>query len=440
MRLEHSLRLNSVVTSGHRAWSPTRLFARGQSGAFFTARHGLFLDVAGTEPAQMPGQAIALMRDLSGNGNHATQPNPSQRPVLGRHPSRGAVNIYPANTGDLLSASWASSRMSRVAASGTTSGEPAVDLTATEAHPSGAFMRGNSIALPAGTYTLSAIVHGTGWFALRPTVEASFGDGVVGWFDLEAGVTGDAAAASGSNVVTAPSSAIEAVGDGYRVSLTFTVTDAQPLTMRFYLVDGNGVLAVSPGASARLEAPQLEAGAQPTPYQRRVSQYDVAEAGQRSLWYLSLDGVDDWMQLAQPFTGGGPYAMAATRDWQTGWPGPITFGSVSGESLLNLAYGITLTADGVANRAAFPVTTGWPSVAAGQNRVDIVQVSSTSQAQAWRNNIAYPEDPDITGNITQFAGIDSLFRAASGYGVGRFYGGVMASGSPCPPAHARIQP
>ncbi|MCC5992945.1 MAG: hypothetical protein JJT99_10510 [Rhodobacteraceae bacterium] len=427
MRLDYSLRLNSAACLGSHAWTPAQLFARGQSGALFLARRGLFLDMAGTEPARTPGQPIALMRDLSANANHATQPNPAQRPILGRHPARGVANIYPANTTNLLG--WPTTRLTSVTAPESTSGEPAVDLTATEAHPSGAFMRGNLIALTPGTYTLSAIVHGTGWFAMRPTVEAHFADGVFGWFDLGAGVVGDTSAGSGSSVLTTPSAAIEPVGDGYRVALTFTVTDAQPLTMRFYLVDGNASLAVTPDASVRLEAPQLEAGAQTTPYQRRVSQYDITEAGQRSLWYLSADGVDDWMQLAQPFTGGGPFFMAAVHDWQTGWPGPITFGSVSGASLLNLAQGISLTADGSANRVSFGATTGWPSVAAGQNRVDIVQVSSGSQAQAWRNDTAYPASPDITGDITQMDGIDGLFRAGSGYGLGRFYGGVMGSSS-----------
>lgn len=427
MRLDYSLRLNSAACLGSHAWTPAQLFARGQSGALFLARRGLFLDMAGTEPARTPGQPIALMRDLSANANHATQPNPAQRPILGRHPARGVANIYPANTTNLLG--WPTTRLTSVTAPESTSGEQAVNLTATVAHASGAFLRNGLVALPSGVYTLSAHAKGNGWFVLRAGVEADFNDAAVAWFDLGAGVAGNATLTSGASVIASPSASVTPVGDGYHLALTFTVTAVAALSMRFYLVDGDASLAVTPGASARLEAPQLEAGAQATPYQRRVSQYDITEAGQRSLWYLSADGVDDWMQLAQPFTGGGPFFMAAVRDWQTGWPGPITFGSVSGASLLNLAQGISLTADGSANRVSFGATTGWPSVAAGQNRVDIVQVSSGSQAQAWRNDTAYPASPDITGDITQMDGIDGLFRAGSGYGLGRFYGGVMGSSS-----------
>lgn len=429
MRLEYSLRLNSAVTLAGRAWQPTRLFAQGQSGALFSARRGLFLDVAGTEPALAPGQPVALMRDLSGNENHATQPNLSQRPILGRHPARGLINIHPSNTANLVSGSgWASNRMSVVASTLSTSGEPAAVLTATDAHPSGAFLRGGILTKDVGTYTLSAVVQGNGWFVLRPTVEANFSDAAVAWFNLGAGEKGAVALAGGADVFSAPSSTMTPVGDGYRVSVTFTLGASVGISDRFYLVDGDNSLAVTSGASARIEAPQLEAGAVATNYQPRASQYDVTKIGQKSLWYLALDGVDDWMQLAQPFTGDGPYIMAATRDWITGWPGPLTFGSVNGASLLNLAQGISLTASGSGNRVLFGATTGWPTVAAGQNRVDIVRVESASQAQAWRNDTAYPTSPDITGDIVQLAGINTLFRAAGGYGLGRFYGGVMASG------------
>jgi len=430
MRLDYSLRLNSLVASARRAWSPARLFAQGQSGTFFSARQGLFIDLAGTQPAQTPGQAIALMRDLSGNGNHASQPDASQRPTLGRHPARGVVNIYPANTTDLQTPSWGSFRLSATAAVTSATGEPAVDLHATQSNTNGAAILGSSTAsLSAGIYTFSAYVKGSGWFALRPSLNSDFADAVTAWFNLGNGSLGSAAAAIGTNVVTAPSSSIVPIGDGYRVALTFTVTQAMPISVRLYLVDGNGDLGVSSGVAARLEAPQLEAGTAATSYQRRISEYDLTEAGQGSVWYLSADGVDDWMQLAQPFTGGGPFAMAAAREWQTGWPGPVTLGSVNGASAMSLAQGIILTADGSANQAAFNATAGWPPLASGQNRVDIVRVESPSAAQAWRNGTAYPESPVIAGNITQFSGIDSLFRAGSGYGKGRFYGGVIVDGN-----------
>ncbi|WP_143529853.1 hypothetical protein [Salibaculum halophilum] len=429
MRLDYSLHPGGAVIQRGRAWDPTQLFARGQGGVLFSARRGLFLDSAGTEPAQAPGQSVAMMRDLSGNGNHAVQGSPSQRPILGRHPERGVVNTYPANTADLSSSSWASNRLSTTPTSHTTSGEPATVLTATQAHVSGAFMRGEIHSFTAGTYTLSAIARGTGWFVMRPTVESNFADAAGAWFNLGAGSVATVALASGASIFANPLASIVPVGTGYRVSITFTVTTAAPLTMRFYLVDGDSTLEVTPGAEVQLEAPQLENGTEVTPYQRRVSQYDIIEEDQRSLWYLSVDGVDDWMQLADPITVGETYIVGAVRDWHTGWPKPITFGSGSGASVLNLANGISLTADGAGNRATFGATTGWPVLSSGQNRADVVQVSSPSHAQAWRNGTVYPANPEVTGDLTQFEGFDSMFRAGDGYGLGRFYGGIVASGN-----------
>lgn len=429
MRLDYSLRLASMVTFAGRSWSPARLFAQGASGALFSARRGLFLDDAGTQPATVPGQPVALMRDLSGNGNHAVQSSPSQRPVLARHPARGIVNVYPANTSDMVNGSgWLSFRLGRTAAGTTATGEPAAILTASENNPNGAAMMGTARSLAPGTYTLSAVAKSTGWLMLRPTVEANFADGAQAWFNLGAGTLGPVSLGNMASVFTAPVATITPAGDGQRISLTFTITAAANVTMRFYIVDGPTSLQVSTGSSARLEAPQLEAGAQASTYQRRLSRYDITEAGQRSLWYLFVDGVDDWMQLAQPFTGGGAYLMAAVRDWHTGWPGPVTFGSISGASSFNMAHGLNLAANGTSNRVEFPAVTGWPALSSGQNRVDIVRVSSASQAQAWRNNTPYPGNADILGNPLQISGMNTLFRSGTGYGLGRFYGGIMVGG------------
>jgi hypothetical protein len=429
MKLDYALSLNSVTTLGHQSWSPARLFAQGQSGAFFSAQRGLFLDTGGTQPAQTPGQPIALMRDQSGNGNHALQPSVSQRPILGRHPKRGLANIYPANTTNMPGGSgWLSFRLSQTPALVSATGQPATHLTATESNANGAALLGGAREYPAGTYTLSAVVKADGWFMLRPTVESNFADGVQAWFNLTTGTVGQVVLGSGASVMAAPSATIVPIGDSYRVTLTFTTTAAAIATMRFYLVNGPTSLQVTAGTTARVEAPQLETGNVATGYQRRVSQYDITELGQQSVWFLSADGVDDWMQLAQPFTGGGPFAIAAVRDWHTGWPAPITFGSINGASFLNLAHGINLTTDGSANRLSFGAISGWPVVPAGRNRVDIVQIFSAAQTQAWRNDIAYSEPPEIVGDVTQVNGIDTLFRAGSGYGLGRFYGGVIASG------------
>jgi hypothetical protein len=53
---------------------------------------GTFQDAAGTTPAGAGGDPVALWRDQSGAGNHATQPSPTLRPTL----ATAALNGLPA--------------------------------------------------------------------------------------------------------------------------------------------------------------------------------------------------------------------------------------------------------------------------------------------------------------------------------------------------------
>jgi len=60
------------------------LFTGGQAGIWYDPNDlsTLFQDTAGTVPVTAAGQSVALMRDKSGNGNHASQATSSKRPVL----------------------------------------------------------------------------------------------------------------------------------------------------------------------------------------------------------------------------------------------------------------------------------------------------------------------------------------------------------------------
>ena len=59
------------------------LFAGGKQGVWYdpSDKSTLFQDVAGTVPVTKDGDPVALMRDKSGNGNHATQTVSASRPV-----------------------------------------------------------------------------------------------------------------------------------------------------------------------------------------------------------------------------------------------------------------------------------------------------------------------------------------------------------------------
>ena len=64
-------------------FDPLELFKGGKQGVWYdpSDKSTLFQDVAGTVPVTKDGDPVALMRDKSGNGNHATQTTSASRPV-----------------------------------------------------------------------------------------------------------------------------------------------------------------------------------------------------------------------------------------------------------------------------------------------------------------------------------------------------------------------
>jgi hypothetical protein len=67
--------------SGPVAFDPALLFAGGEQGTFFDFQNAAarYADTGLTTPAT---SAVGAIRDLSGNGHHATQPSAGQRPVI----------------------------------------------------------------------------------------------------------------------------------------------------------------------------------------------------------------------------------------------------------------------------------------------------------------------------------------------------------------------
>lgn len=64
-------------------FDPLTLFTDGKQGVWYdpSDKSTLFQDVAGTVPVTKDGDPVALMRDKSGNGNHAVQTVSTARPV-----------------------------------------------------------------------------------------------------------------------------------------------------------------------------------------------------------------------------------------------------------------------------------------------------------------------------------------------------------------------
>lgn len=71
----------SMLSSG---FDPRSLFAEGQQGAWYDPSDftTLFKDTAGTDPVTTAGDAVALIRDKSGRGNHASQSTLASRPTI----------------------------------------------------------------------------------------------------------------------------------------------------------------------------------------------------------------------------------------------------------------------------------------------------------------------------------------------------------------------
>jgi hypothetical protein len=200
-----------------------------------------------------------------------------------RRPAGRVRNILPANTTNITDgAGWSTLRASRAAAPDSATGEPATTVTANETNANGAFLSAGSISLAAGTYTMSAPLKGAGWAMLQVVLSTDAAQQARAWFNLGSGSVGAATMAGAA--FSAVSSGIVAVGDGYRCRITFTIGSPATFLLRFYAVDGDASIAVTSGASFRIEAPQFQVGSVDTAYQRRVSAFDVTEAGVRDLF------------------------------------------------------------------------------------------------------------------------------------------------------------
>jgi hypothetical protein len=77
-------RMGASVSAGAAPWSPARLFATGEEGAWYDPSDlsTMFQDSAGTTPVTAAGQPVGLILDKSGNGHHASQSTSTARPLL----------------------------------------------------------------------------------------------------------------------------------------------------------------------------------------------------------------------------------------------------------------------------------------------------------------------------------------------------------------------
>jgi len=254
---------------GREPFSPYRLFSSGEQGAWYDPSDfsTMFQDSAGTTPVTAVEQPVGLILDKSPNGKHASQTTSASRPILARQPLSGVRNLL-TYTEDFSAVPWQTTTPGELTltygVADPLGGNTATTLTHSPGLPGNGFLRRivDSVITAGQIYTLSFWIRkrtGTGDFNVYLGPNAS---------NLISGITSDW---QRFTLVSAP-----AVLPIFRVYFqVFTENDQ---------FDFWGV--------------QLEQASSASAYQKVVSEYDVTEAGVRSVFALDFDGTDDSLETA----------------------------------------------------------------------------------------------------------------------------------------------
>ncbi|WP_190305671.1 hypothetical protein [Roseicitreum antarcticum] len=271
-------------------WQPQALGA----GVVDLSRLDLaYTDTAGTLLAQ-PGQAVAALRD--GNGAVvATQATSAARQTYGRHPASGIRNRAKRSADVGSAVAWPETNVANgitctKAGSGIdTDGLPFVLYDVVGTATAVSFF---SIVSP--DLTRSAALSGQTWtgsYLVQRVSGAAPGNAQTG---VRIDVRGE----------TAPNSETEAtfgepVAPATETLRTISRTLDNAATNQ---VRANLAIRVENGDTVdfrvKIKALQFEQGGVRSVYQAALSEFDISEAGQRSVYYLKPDGIDDWMSFA----------------------------------------------------------------------------------------------------------------------------------------------
>lgn len=283
-----------MPAGGNTVWSPASLFASGAPGAWYdpTDLTTLFQDAAGTTPVTAVEQPVGLMRDKSGNGNHATSLTTS-RPVL-----TARVNLL-TKTEQFDDAVWAKSNAT-VTANAVTAPDGKLTADSIARNSSGDTNIHNATATTVAVSTLYTssvyLKQNTARYAVVQMVGGS--SGAYYYVDLQSGVITQAVATYGASPPTSLTATVASVGNGWmRCFLSFTASSSsfelwfKPITSStgpgYELNDPIGTSIYAWGASLTT-ADQASLG-----YQRVNTATDYDTVG-FPLW-LKADGVDDYM-------------------------------------------------------------------------------------------------------------------------------------------------
>lgn len=278
---------------------PAMLFANGEQGVWFdpSDMSTMFQDAGGLTPVTAAGDIVGFIRDKSGNNNHATQPIPAKRRILGRHPASGVRNLLD-DSEDFTKDTWFKRGVFE-------SSNQLIEQSSSDANAQHLVWHANNF-FPDLPHSFSVEVK-------RGVGERHVQIGVVGqgnnvsWatFDLDTFTVGN----FGGTHVGTPT--ITPTTDGYHlctIGLGFPIGGNNEGIVMY--ISNNALAEIDPRyrgdgvSSIKFRKAQLEEGPTSTPYQKRVSEFDITEDGQTDLWFLRSDGIDDFMETdGIDFTG-----------------------------------------------------------------------------------------------------------------------------------------
>jgi hypothetical protein len=355
----------------------------------------LWQDTAATAAITDYGQQVARVDDVSGLGNHLTQATLANRPTYARRPKSGIRNLLQRSE-DFGNAFWTKTQSS-------VSGNFLFDNATDNQHF--IFFAPANVAGQTETFTVWARPGTLGWMAILL-------DGVLTYFNLSTGALGSVGAGVTASMTLEP--------DGfYRCRITKTRVNAST-TARIYVTNANNVnsyLGTGTG-SIELQKSQFEISSNTTAYQKVVTTFDVTEAGQPDVNYLSFDGSNDCLQSTSTVN-------FSTTDEATVCVGARKLTDASQRSLLELGASVD------ANSGTFQLTA--PN---GASTSYAIRSRGTSTVTAEATGFAQPDMAILTGQIDISSDLLTLRRngvqvatSSSDQGSGNFANATLFIGA-----------
>lgn len=274
------------------------LFAASEPGAWYDPSDlsTLFQDTAGTTPVTAVEQAVALMLDKSGRGNHASQATSTKRPKYSRR-----VNLL-TKTEDFADAAWVKSATT---------------------------LDGTTHLAPDGTSTATKIVFAAGNVnaIITQTVPATIGSTVRKiWMRADTPTTVRNRFRNNNGSVASPVLSVTAEWQEIETAIVGTGTGIDTVGLQNNAAGDSAPIYVwSPRLTLAIDAN--------LPYQRVNTSTDYDADPNKFPAYLACDGIDDALQTGNiDFTG---------TDKMTVWAGVTKLSDAATGMLAELSTGLS---------------------------------------------------------------------------------------------------